>query len=330
MAKPPRYGYVYHFIFIRPTDGREFHYIGQHVGDKVDRRYFGSGHRLHQLYNKYGRDGNVRRFGLLWCHSRQELDFSEILSISFAKELYGRDCINLCYGGDGGRKARSSVEKQQISLRAFYASAEGRALRDHLSACNIGTVVSAETRRKISILHKGRKRSGETCAKIGKLHKGRKRSEETKQRLVESWAKREQVSCPHCDKIGSLNLMHRWHFDNCKAFTGVSRIKPETLEKRKRTDASKPPMTCPHCGKVGSGSNMVRYHFDNCETLTGISKVSQETRDKFRKLFTGKKHTPETIAAMSAAKKGKKHSPEHRANLAEANRARAQRNRYLV
>lgn len=24
------------------------------------------------------------------------------------------------------------------------------------------------------------------------------------------------IKCPHCDKVGKLNLMKRWHFDNCK------------------------------------------------------------------------------------------------------------------
>lgn len=48
-SKKRKYGYVYHFIFTRPTDGREFHYVGQHVGEKVDQRYFGSGFRLRQL-----------------------------------------------------------------------------------------------------------------------------------------------------------------------------------------------------------------------------------------------------------------------------------------
>lgn len=25
-----------------------------------------------------------------------------------------------------------------------------------------------------------------------------------------------QVECPHCNKVGSKVVMHRWHFDNCK------------------------------------------------------------------------------------------------------------------
>ena len=25
-----------------------------------------------------------------------------------------------------------------------------------------------------------------------------------------------QITCPHCNKVGQLPNMKRWHFDNCK------------------------------------------------------------------------------------------------------------------
>lgn len=28
--------------------------------------------------------------------------------------------------------------------------------------------------------------------------------------------KKKQVTCPHCNKIGGVNVMVRWHFDKCK------------------------------------------------------------------------------------------------------------------
>lgn len=261
---PKRYGYVYHFIFTRPTDGREFHYIGQHVGTKVDPKYFGSGFRLIQMYRKYGRHGNVVRTGLMWCYSKYELDFAEIVFIATAKQLYGKDCLNLNYGGDGGRKAQVSVEKQRDSLIRFYESSEGALLKEQARRNQLGKSPSAETRAKLSAAGLGKKRSPETCERIGAIHRGRKRSKETRDRLVESWSTRPTVTCPHCNKSGSLNLMNRWHFDNCKALTGISRAKTSTTEKRMATLRSNP-KTCPHCGLIGVGGNMTRYHFDNCQ-----------------------------------------------------------------
>jgi len=43
--------------------------------------------------------------------------------------------------------------------------------------------------------------SKEHCEAVSKAHKGKKKK---------------QVTCPYCGKIGGINNMSRWHFDNCK------------------------------------------------------------------------------------------------------------------
>ena len=43
---------------------------------------------------------------------------------------------------------------------------------------------------------------------------------------------REQVQCPHCGKIGSNNIMKRWHFDKCKLFVGTSADLNAAIAKR--------------------------------------------------------------------------------------------------
>jgi len=60
------------------------------------------------------------------------------------------------------------------------------------------------------------------------------------------------VECPHCKKIGPIFNMKRWHFDNCKVFTGVKK--------------SHPKIECPHCGMKSQASNIKRYHLDNCKS----------------------------------------------------------------
>lgn len=51
--------------------------------------------------------------------------------------------------------------------------------------------------------------------KIGKESHiyGTKRSEETKAKLRKP---KRKVSCPHCNKIGGISQMKRWHYENCK------------------------------------------------------------------------------------------------------------------
>jgi hypothetical protein len=105
------YGYVYITTFTRPTDGKEFYYVGQHTGDRLDRRYIGSGLRIKRLEAKYGRKGNLHVKILVWAKSQQELDFKEILLICFARALFDSDCINLSYGGEGGGMSHSTRAK---------------------------------------------------------------------------------------------------------------------------------------------------------------------------------------------------------------------------
>ena len=94
-------------------------------------------------------------------------------------------------------------------------------------------MVSEETKKKISLIHLGKKDSLETKLKksksqkerierenidMGQWTRGTTLSEETKKKISESKTgkKHRLIKCPHCDKIGGENNMKRWHFENCK------------------------------------------------------------------------------------------------------------------
>jgi hypothetical protein len=49
-------------------------------------------------------------------------------------------------------------------------------------------------------------------------------SEESKQRISNSNKGKIKTTsqCPHCNKIGGINTMPRWHFDNCKELKNAS------------------------------------------------------------------------------------------------------------
>lgn len=59
-----------------------------------------------------------------------------------------------------------------------------------------GITRSAESRKKQSITIIGRKRPNHAAALLGKP--------------------RSTIQCPHCNFIGGINNMSRWHFNNCK------------------------------------------------------------------------------------------------------------------
>ena len=122
--------------------------------------------------------------------------------------------------------------------------------------------------RKPKQRKEGYKLSDEHKRKIGDAHRGKKRSprpEEVRQKLrvPKSDAFKKRVSekmsgvsknleqCPHCSKVGGVNVMRRFHFNNCKVVRG------DLVHQQK--------VKCPHCLKEGGISNMKRYHFNNCK-----------------------------------------------------------------
>lgn len=98
---------------------------------------------------------------------------------------------------------------------------------------NTGRIISSETRRKMSESHiglksaLGTKRSPEQVKEqsirmignqFGRNNIGKIRTYEHKLRY--SRARRgtptRKEMCPHCDKLGGVSAMKRWHFNNCK------------------------------------------------------------------------------------------------------------------
>ena len=75
-----------------------------------------------------------------------------------------------------------------------------------LRALRLGTKLSSEHKRKIS------------AALIGNQHNlGNKHTNEARAKISTASAghRYRTVTCPHCDKEGGVNVMKRWHFNNC-------------------------------------------------------------------------------------------------------------------
>lgn len=189
-----RFGYVYHTVFKRPTDGKLFHYIGQHKSKKVDRHYIGSGHRLHQMIRKYGLVHKLRVFVTAWTSSRAESDEKEKFFILEAKRLFGNACLNLSYGGDGGimhestrlkmSAARIGKRHSEETKRLIGAKSKGR---------NVGRTHTDEAKRKISAANGHRGPWSDTRKKrLSEALRGRKMPDSFKARMSEirrSWNK---------------------------------------------------------------------------------------------------------------------------------------------
>lgn len=90
---------------------------------------------------------------------------------------------------------------------------KGKPMPSHVTEAvvkaNTGRVHSAEERQKRSESLKGRIVSEETRQKIRLGNLGKKAPMTGKHFP--------KIQCPHCNKVGGLTAMPRWHFDNCKS-----------------------------------------------------------------------------------------------------------------
>jgi len=68
---------------------------------------------------------------------------------------------------------------------------------------------------------RGKPKSEETKQKLREAATGKKASDETKRKMsaVRKGIPKPTKECPHCGFVGAVNIMGRWHFDNCKKKT---------------------------------------------------------------------------------------------------------------
>lgn len=83
--------------------------------------------------------------------------------------------------------------------------------REYMSKLKTGTVVNKEIKDKISKTLKAQYATGERKPIKGML--GKKLSDTAKQKMRKP---KKRGCCPHCGKEGAINLLKRYHFDNCK------------------------------------------------------------------------------------------------------------------
>ncbi|AUR86047.1 nuclease associated modular domain 3 protein [Vibrio phage 1.081.O._10N.286.52.C2] len=186
-------------------------YIGAHKTEDLEDGYIGSGKLLKRAINKYGVDS-------FECEILEQCDSSD--------EMYEREAVyvdrefvensmtyNLKLGGEGGfdHLNRSGIPHTDESKAKISKTLSGRAVSDKIREKYADNywVKRGEERYAAAVEH---------GIKIGKQDK----TESQKQKISESLKRHyeehsiDEVTCPHCGKVGKGGVMKRWHFDNCK------------------------------------------------------------------------------------------------------------------
>jgi hypothetical protein len=134
-----------------------------------------------------------------------EENLSEESAFELEKTLilrYGRKDLgtgilqNMTEGGEGNRRFgwhHSDASKQKMSEYRKGKKIGPNSVPSPL----IGVPRSDMTKNKISEKLKGRVIGDNTLKSI-------------------SAKNREKVQCPHCDKLGDISMMKRWHFEHCR------------------------------------------------------------------------------------------------------------------
>lgn len=141
-------------------------------------------------------------------------------------------------------------------------------LSEHTTYHRTGVPLSTETRKKLSIAHKGKILSDECKAKLSAVNKGRKHSEATKQKMSNSQK----------GKILS---------DECKAKIGAAN------KGRKLSDAARQKISESHKGKTLSDETRTKL-----SELHKGKKLSNEAKSKLSEWHKGKKLSDETKAKL--------------------------------
>ena len=98
-------------------------------------------------------------------------------------------------------------------LNTFYGKTHTLESIQKIKDANIGRKDSDETRSKKSEARKGSKNPnyGGRYGMRGKTHSSATRAAQSAGAM-----KRERVTCKHCQKDFAINVVDRWHNDNCK------------------------------------------------------------------------------------------------------------------
>lgn len=154
-----------------------YFYVGCHKGDIFKDNYYGSGLAWRNVISKYGKE-SIKRTVIDTYTRRVEKIELERKYIKIYKEKYGKNCLNISDGGDGGDLG---VEVRKRISKAVSGERNGM----------YGKKLSEKSRKKISdklVGHpnynpKGYKHTEEAKQRIGNANRGSTHTEEAREKM---------------------------------------------------------------------------------------------------------------------------------------------------
>lgn len=253
---------TYYFIYKTTNTVTNEYYIGKHETKNLNDNYLGSGLRLRNAIEKYGKEKFVREI-IEFCESKNELNEREIYHINL--HISEEKCYNIALGGQGGcislfpENPKYEEIKNKISRTKHKTSdliyERTTRLHEEKRIGMYGKRHSEETKQKMRISQKGksigRKLSIETKAKISKAQKGKSKPSFSEQH-------KRNISLNHHDVSGSNNPMYD------------KRHSEETINLLSEKAKNRKKYECPHCSMLVTAGNFKRWHGDNCKMRINV------------------------------------------------------------
>lgn len=197
--------------------------------DQFWKTYFTSSKIIHSIINDEGKDS----FEILEIIPRP-LDDARLYEQVFLTSVDAKSnsmWFNKTNGNQHANIGSPSYETRLKQSNKMKNKPLSDLHRQKLSEAGKGRVFSAEHKLKLSISHKGKISpnknkqspnkgipiSEETKAKISLSNKGKIHSSESKMKHSTTMKLAPRLTCPHCNKIGDVSNMKRWHFDKCSS-----------------------------------------------------------------------------------------------------------------
>lgn len=171
-------GYVY--LTTNLVNGKQ--YVGQHIANKFDKSYKGSGNAIKSAFKKYGWN-NFKCKIICWCSTQKELNYREHCEIVF-HSTFSPNGYNLKCGGSHGKLRKETIEKMRKANKGKKLTEETKTKISIALKGKKREPLGEKWRKNVSIGHKGQvawnkglkgiiKHSEETCKKISESNKGK-------------------------------------------------------------------------------------------------------------------------------------------------------------
>ena len=198
----------------RRKDTLEIFYIG--IGSNLDRAYHKASRNRHwkNIVKKFGYIIEILHENISWeeaCKIEQDL-----IKLYGRKDLREGFLVNKTDGGAGATRLIHSDEYKKKLKDQGPMSNKDVVDKWKISMYNRSAQEKGDTAQRIkdSVFNSYTKQEiEERYKKMGQKMKDVKRPQTSK---TMKGLKRKKSQCPHCDKIGDVSLMTRYHFENCK------------------------------------------------------------------------------------------------------------------